>query len=258
MADILSVDEYLSTGDIVVAWDKVHHGRFAGARLAHESDGFAFRHHEVDIAEHLLALIVAEAHVAQLDALPQFADSLRILYFLDVILRIEDFVDTLHGGHTLLDAVSSLGEVLEWLENGVENHEIINKCACIDGRVAGKNEISAKPQHHYYHACAEEFADGMGGRLAYGHAHRGIAIFVVDFLKALVHLFLSDEGLDDAQAAEGFLYLADSITPLALCEERLLLQLLADASDTKGHKRHHEQGDQVDENKDGVLYYHVE
>ena len=53
----------------------------------------------------------------------------------------------------------------------------------------------------------------MGSRLTNRHFHGGIAELVVHCREAVFHLFFCNEGLDDAESSEGFLYLADAIAP---------------------------------------------
>ena len=110
----------------------------------------------------------------------------------------------------------------------------------------------------------------MGSRLTNGHFHGGIAELVVHCREAVFHLFFCNEGLDDAESSEGFLYLTDAIAPFRLGIKGVLLEFLADTPDAACQQRHYQQGEKrelpthgkhrsyIDQNEDGVLDNHVE
>ena len=254
----------------MVAGNEVNKRRFARARLSDEGDGLALLDMEVDVVEHLALSVVGERDMVETDVALEAAYVGGVGTLLDVVLGTEDFVDTLHRGHAFLDAVAGLRKVLQRLERGVENDEVVDELGRIDGRITGKDEVAAKPQHNDNHAGAQKFAHRMGGALADGYLHRRFAVLVVDGHKTAFHLALCNECLDDAQAAERLLKLAESVAPLRLGIEGVALERLAYAANTDGHDGHDDQGEQrelptqideradIDEQEDGVLDDHVE
>ena len=152
--------------------------------------------------------------MANLDGIIQRCNLLRIGYFLDSILCRQNLVDTLQRSHTLLDAVASLREVLDRLQRGVKNHQVINEATRIDRTLAREDEITSKPKHNHNHAGAQELTHRVSRRLTDGHTHGGVAILVIHSLEAVFHLLFSNERLDDAQSTQRLLYLTDAIAPL--------------------------------------------
>ena len=200
--DIDAVDEHLALLHIVVTGDEVEQGRLARAALSHDRDGLALGYDEVDVAQHPL-LVVAEGHVAELNLVLQPADVYGVALLADVYLGIEYAVDALHAGQTLGDVVAGARELLERVDDGVEDDEVVDECGA----------RAAKPQHDDYHECAQELAHGVGGLLAYLHAGEVVTVAGVGAVETLVHLLLGAEGLDDAQSAEGLLDLAHGVAP---------------------------------------------
>ena len=110
----------------------------------------------------------------------------------------------------------------------------------------------------------------MGELVAAAHAPRQVAVFLVLAGKAVLHLLLGVERLDDAQSANGLLDVAHDGAQLVLLLERHALEVLAHtAHDQAGnrqqdehkerqlpaHKEHHRQAHHY---HDGVLEHHVE
>ena len=209
--DIDAVDEHLALLHIVVTGDEVEQGRLARAALSHDRDGLALGYDEVDVAQHPL-LVVAEGHVAELNLVLQPADVYGVLLLADVYFGIEYPVDALHAGQALGDVVAGARELLERVDDGVEDDEVVDECGARHD-VAAQHHDAAKPQHDDYHECAQELAHGVGGLLAHLHAGEVVTIAGVGAVETLVHLLLGAEGLDDAQSAEGLLDLAHGVAP---------------------------------------------
>ena len=74
-------------------------------------------------------------------------------------------------------------------------------------------EHTSEPQHDHDHDRTQELTHGMGQDLARQHAHEVRAIGRVHGVKTVVHLLLSDEGLDDAQASKCLLHLTHRVAP---------------------------------------------
>jgi len=82
----------------------------------------------------------------------------------------------------------------------------------------------------------------MGSVQTARHADHAAAELVVDETETAVHLLLGDEGLDDAQAAQGLLNLCHDLAQSGLNVDGLILQLLAhgthDEDGGNGHEEH--------------------
>ena len=141
--DIDAVDEHLALLHIVVTGYEVEQGRLARAALSYERDGLALGYDEVDVAQHPL-LVVAEGHVAELNLVLQSADVYGVLLLAYVDFGIEYAVDALHAGQTLGDVVAGSRELLERVDDGVEDDEVVDECGARHD-VAAQHHDAAKP-----------------------------------------------------------------------------------------------------------------
>ena len=69
----------------------------------------------------------------------RFVESLYLLglsHFLDIVLCMENLVDALQRGKSFLNAVACFGEVFDGLQGGVENDQIVDESAGVDGAAA--------------------------------------------------------------------------------------------------------------------------
>ena len=270
LADVLSVNLYLAFRYVVVTWDKIDQGALSRPRLAHEGECLSLLHREVDVVQNLAAFAVAETYVLQHDFVLQTLDGLGVFRFTDIVLCIQDSVDTLHRSQPFLYGISCLRQVLDGLQRGIEDDEVVDELVGIYRAVAVEDEPTAEPQHEDYHHRTEELADGVCGTLADGHTTGYVAVFVGHTFEAVNHLVLSNKCLDDTQPAQCLLYLAHAVGELGLHGERTRFQFFPDSPDTESHQGHHEQGEErqlpADDDKCsdiycdeyGVLHYHVE
>ena len=204
------------------------------------------------------------------DIMLQALHLLGVLHLPDRILGIQYLQDALHAGQSLLYGISRLAQILDRLQGGIEDHQIIDKEIGIYSAGTSKDEPSAKPQYDDYHHGAQEFAHGMGCTLAQGHTSGYVTIVVIDFREALHHLTLGYECLDDTETSQGLLYLADAVTQAGLHQQRTGLEALAYRTYSPCQQRHNEQGEegqlptdadecgQINDDEDGVLHNHVE
>ena len=110
----------------------------------------------------------------------------------------EDLVHALHRGEALLDGIDGFAEILSWIDDAVENDEVIDKCRGVDGAVVSEDERSAVPEDDDDRGGAEELAHGVGQLLTAVDAVRGAAEGLILCLEALLDLPLGVERLDDA------------------------------------------------------------
>ena len=271
LADVGAVEEYLSLLHVVVAWQEVNEGGLARARLAYEGNGLSAAEGEIDVVEHVLAvLVVTERDVAQFDALLQGMDGSGGGGFLDGVYSLEDFVYALHGGHALRYVVGRLGEIFQGLDEAVEDDHVEDEGGSVDAAVVGEDEGAAVPEDEDDEHGAEEFAGGMGQGLAQVDLDEQPAVLVGAVFEAAGHLVLGGEGLDDAHAAEGFLKLRHDFAPLSLGFKRALLEFANDAGEgpyQKGHDENGEEGElpagveehaEVADDEHGIFDEHVE
>ena len=110
----------------------------------------------------------------------------------------------------------------------------------------------------------------MGRGLTRGHTAGNAPVIVTGAPEALPHLVLGIEGLDYAEAAEGFVQLRHYVRPLALGPEGLFLQGASEGSHSPGHQRHHGeseegklpahryQGSEIDDYQYRILQQHIQ
>ena len=267
---VFAVNENFAASDVVVAGQKVHERGLSRTALAYEGYGLSAFHAEADVAEHGGALVVGEAHVAELYAVFQCINGDGVGGFADGVYGVENFVHTFHRSHAFRYAVRGFGEVLQRLDDAVEDDHVEDERGGIDGGVVGEDECAAVPEDEHDECGAEELAHGVGRRLAYGHTVRGVAEVVCGAVEAARHLLFGAESLDDAHAAERFLKLCHGVAPLVLGVEALVLEFAAYASHHPSHEGEHHDGEyrelprgvdehpEVADEEDGVLYEHVE
>ena len=182
----------------------------------------------------------------------------------------EDLVHALHRGEALLDGIDGFAEILSWIDDAVENDEVINECRGVDGAVVAEDERSTVPEDDDDRSGAEELTHGVGQLLATVDAVRGAAEGLILCLEALLDLPLGVERLDDAQPTERLLDLTHQRPPLCLPHERLALELLThlthriashgqeDEDESCQLPTDQEHGREVNQNEDGILEQHVE
>ena len=148
-----------------------------------------------------------EVDILELDALLERSKRGRCGRLLDGILGTENLVYTLPAAHADGDVVECLGEVLDRVEDIVEHHQVVDEGGSLHARHAVEDDVTSCPHHDDDDAGAHKLAGGMCGTLTYGHAHHCIAVGVVDMGKAVLHLALGEESLDDTQSAQGLIEL---------------------------------------------------
>ena len=103
-------------------------------------------------------------------------------------------------------------------------------------RGSREDKRAAKPQHDGYGHGAEKLAHGVGHLLAAHHGVPHAEIHLVLAMEAFLYLAFGIEGLDYAQAAEGFLDVGHEQAPLVLYFEALAFEAFA-------HAPHHQAGE---------------
>ena len=86
--------------------------------------------------QNLMSFIVGEMHVLQLYGVVECFYLLGLSHFLDVVLCIENLIDALQRGKSFLNAVACFGEVFDGLQGGIENDQIVDESAGVDGAAA--------------------------------------------------------------------------------------------------------------------------
>lgn len=162
--------------------------------------------------EHFV-VAVGERDVVVCDMALEMLDLTWLLGVGDGILRAENLIDAHHRGEAFLDGVHRLAEVFGRVDYGVENHHVVDEFRCVEARSAPEDERAAEPEHDGYGRGAEEFAHGVGERLAPGYAVAQPVVGLVLAMEAGLHLLFGIEGLDDAQSAETFLDGAHQYAP---------------------------------------------
>ena len=79
-----------------------------------------------------------------------------------------------------------------------------------------QDERASKPQDDSDGRRTQEFAHGVRQFVAAVHSHDDVAVMLILALKAVTHLALGIKRLDNAQAADGLLDVAQKHAPLVL------------------------------------------
>ena len=216
VANVFPVDADGAFAYIVVTRNQIHQCAFSASALSNQGYGLALGNGQIDIVQDSTAFRITEVHVLNTNLVLQAFDGLRVLNLADVVLGIQYLVDSLHAGQTFLHGVGGLAEVLDGLERGVQDNQIIDEQIGVYCAVSGKNEPSSEPQDNDNHACAQELADWMGSALAYGHSVGNVAVLVVDLNETGKHLLFGNERLDDAQTAQRLFNLAHAVAQFFL------------------------------------------
>ena len=144
-----SVDEHLAFLHVVIARDEVDQRRLSPTRLDHQRHGLALLDGEINVLQHPL-FAISERHVAELNGLLEALDMHRVGRFLDMILGQKYLVDTLHRRQALGNVVACLRKLLQWVDDAIENHHVIDKGGT-DDAVVVDDQDAAEPQHNDNH-----------------------------------------------------------------------------------------------------------
>ena len=196
-------------------------------------------------------------------------DADGVFFLLDINLRQQNLIDTLHRGQAFRNVIARLRELLQRLNDGIENRHVVDERRTRQ-RLIAQHEDSTEPKHDDNHHRSKELRHWMGKTLTDVHSHDVIAISRVHRVEALVHLLLSTERLDDAQSAQRLLHLTHRVAPQRLCLDGLLLQLAShkphepaeqrneDDCEQRELPRDDEQRDEIDDDENRILEQHVE
>src|SRR5574344_2240990 len=94
--DVNTVNQYLARDSIIKSWNKVHKCRLPGSGFYHDGNGLSFFDFKIDVIKNLMPVLVRKIHVFKRNLIIEFAEFLRIFYLYDIILRIQNLVDSLH------------------------------------------------------------------------------------------------------------------------------------------------------------------
>ena len=84
-----------------------------------------------------------------------------MLAFGNGVLGQQDLIDTLHRSQTLGNAVARLREFFQGIDDGVEDHHIVNKGGACDGLIV-QYQHTAKPEHNHNHYRTQKLTHGVG------------------------------------------------------------------------------------------------
>ena len=167
---ILPINKDAALGGLIKAAKQVHNGGFAGARGPYNGDGLTRLDLQVEVAQHLLAVLVAEGDIAKLhlpgDGFPVFPLGVEVvpiagddlLGILDIRLRLQQ---THHALGRSLDA-------LQLRKRGRDVPDGVEKLH----RVADKGGQRAQGDHPAQHAAGALAQDQGGGDGGHGNHQR--------------------------------------------------------------------------------------
>ena len=204
VAQVLAVDGNASVGRVEQARDEVHHGRFAGAGAADESDGLAAGDDDRDVADGFAAVgaFIGEADMIEGDGAVFDIERWRIGGADDLRFFVDQFVEALGAGDAFADVGAEVAEGAQGLggqqEGGDEAHE-----------AAGRGDVGRDPPRGERDDAGDgEAGEGLEQRAQTRACADGLHAQLVDLLEILIEavagVALQAEHLDQACAGELF------------------------------------------------------
>ena len=155
-----------------------------------------------------------KADVCKADAVLKRRKHLRGCLFADIRPQVQEFKDAGRGSHALLnggvDAGHALDRLVEHDERGQKGHEGAGRGMTI------QHLRAAEPDDQGYADAAHEFHHRMGQTAVFGLHHKDIHDTLRLVGKALFFVGLGTEGLDDADACDGFMQPVGGLAKLGL------------------------------------------
>ncbi len=142
---VVAVDPDRAVLGVVEAHEQVHERRLAGAGRTHDSDAVAGLALEGDVLEGVLAALVGEAHVLELDGAARASDVDRVRLLDDLGLLFEDRHRRVQEHHALMQVPDRLADVRERLVHGRDVRDQDDHLAQAD--VALEHVVGAEPEH---------------------------------------------------------------------------------------------------------------
>ena len=124
--------------------DEVCHRRLTATGLSDECYRLPFGNDEIDIRQHLPLRLIGETDMLKGYLLLEMY-RLGLSRFDDVRLGIEYGVDTIQRSHTATDAIRRLAEVFGWIDDRIEDNEVVNERSGINHRMVAENKQPAEP-----------------------------------------------------------------------------------------------------------------
>ena len=199
VAHVHAVDEHLALVDVVEARDQHDQRALARAGGAHHGHGAARGHVQVDVAQHLGAVVVAERHAAHLDPAAAGRQRLGARGRGQLRLAVQDLEHAVARGHRALGHAQRHAEHAHRAGQhdhvAVEGHEVADGDGAVDGLAPAHQQDGRQPE------LGQEADEGVVEGAQPGGDHR-LVEHPRDGLVEAVHLArLLREGLDHAHAA---------------------------------------------------------
>ena len=93
----------------------------------------------------LPAFNITKGNVTELQLMLKVCQRQGPFRLLDMVLRLQDHINTLHAGQTQRNIIKSLGEFFQRIDDAVKNHKIENKHIGIYRGILIQNQCAAKP-----------------------------------------------------------------------------------------------------------------
>ena len=258
-AVVRAVDENAPLRGLVEAADQVDDGALAAAGFAHQRHGLPVIDVQVEVLQHLLAVLVAEGHVLKVNVTNELGpvfllrvevvakDSLHLGGIHNVRLGFQQADDALRRRLGGLHFRKDTGNVAHRLE---ELHGIVDKhLQGTDGHAGlryrgSQHLVAALPQHIGRGQAAQGHHDGQEQRRQRGRANGRVAHVPGHLVELLhVHVF-PHKGLGGFRAVDALVEaggnLAVALAHLAVGVEDALLELPGNHRQGRQHQQHHQ------------------
>ena len=129
---------------VVETRHKVSHGSLAAAGLSYQSDGLAFRDNQIDVGQHFAFRLIGKMHMVERYIVFE-NNGFRLFRLFDVRLCIQHSVNAFQRSHAPPYAVGRAAEVFRRVDDGVENHHVIDERRSVNRRMVGQDEQASEP-----------------------------------------------------------------------------------------------------------------
>ena len=209
IAHIQPIDQQAAAADIVKSRHQIGQRGLASASRSHQRHHRASRDAQVDIAQHRLAIAIAELHLLEVDASLDRRHLPGIGFVADSRLGMQQVDDALAAGHGCLHGGIELAQLLHGQKEAIDISQKGDDRA--QGQAALHYAQPAKEQHDRCCRHAQKFdCRQENERQRHGFNVR-IAVGLVDLVELLGGDVFVGKSLDDADAAEVLGQIADHV-----------------------------------------------
>ena len=142
---VLPVYKQGSFTHIMITGHQIDHRGFTRPGLPYQSHRLPFLHLQVYMLQDLPPLNITKGNVTEFQLMLKSSQRQGFFRLLDMVLSLQDHINTFHAGQTQRNIIESLGELFQRIDDTVKNHQIENKHSGIYRGILIQNQCAAKP-----------------------------------------------------------------------------------------------------------------